>query len=564
MKLVTWNINGLRSMKGPIKPFLDGLDADIICFQETKITKDQIESDLALVDGYSSYFSFSQTRQGYSGVATYCKTNTTPFLAQEGLFDFAEKSAGNGAIMHYGDLSSKFSQERLYEVDKEGRTIITQHEFYDSAKKRNEKLTVINVYCPRADPEKPERQVFKMDFYNMLETRANAILNSGRHVIICGDINTSHRRIDHCDPNDPELFYDNPCREWMDGILYNKGDYSALIHLNLNSIQTEFCEGFENIKNVLCEKDSSTDGTESNTEEFTQQNLKQDSENIDICNNNRAKFIDTFRYFFPHRKNAFTCWNTMKSCRETNYGTRIDYILANSEFHINYVKNCDILPEIYGSDHCPVKADINVTMIPASKCPPCCTKYMTEFGGRQQTLSSFFSQKAKSKFDDEQLCQSPVKTVVSSSLKTSTQKLSKSSVSNSKKRKHENSSNTVSKQTKLHFFTQNKSSKSKVNMEINTKKSANTLSLSQEKLEFMPKIDKSFTTKSSTEVSNFWKSVLKGPEPPPLCKGHNEPCFLRTVKKEGPNLGKQFYCCRRPDGHKTNPEARCSFFQWKT
>jgi len=67
--------------------------------------------------------------------------------------------------------------------------------------------------------------------------------------------------------------------------------------------------------------------------------------------------------------------------------------------------------------------------------------------------------------------------------------------------------------------------------------------------------DKSKTTK--------WKGIFKGPEPVPKCSGHNEPCILQTVKKEGPNIGRQFYCCKRPSGHATNKEARCKFFKWK-
>lgn len=560
MKLVTWNINGLRSIKEPIKSFLDKLEADIICFQETKVTKDQIESELALVDGYSSYFSFSQTRQGYSGVATYCNAKSTPVRAQEGLFNFAEKSAGIGVIGHYGDLMSIFAEDRLHELDKEGRTVITQHKYFDSSSNKNENCTIINVYCPRADPEKPERQVFKMDFYKVLQERANGILKSGSHVIICGDINTSHRRIDHCNPDDPESFYENPCREWMDGILFNKGDYSALkmvdipcsfskcSEVNIPGSYDLICDDLDTGVNKNCDK-----GNE--VPEIDVNNLQKSNHN-----NNCADFVDTFRFFFPNRKEAFTCWNTMKSCRETNYGTRIDYIFANSDFHVKHIKMCDILPEVYGSDHCPVKAVIEIDMIPETKCPPCCTKYMPEFGGRQQTLSKFFSRSDKS---SQQVN-------LQEKSKTSTSVFfSKPSLSNTRKRKIEKGKTNESKtkQTKLSFF--NKYSSARVETDSKTAGFKPRLINSfvnqkaNPKLEFMPKIEKNASKKASNETSKFWKSVLKGPEPPPLCTGHDEPCFLRTVKKEGPNMGKEFYCCRRPEGHKTNPEARCPFFQWK-
>ncbi|KAK4793499.1 hypothetical protein SAY86_023934 [Trapa natans] len=48
----------------------------------------------------------------------------------------------------------------------------------------------------------------------------------------------------------------------------------------------------------------------------------------------------------------------------------------------------------------------------------------------------------------------------------------------------------------------------------------------------------------------------------PLCKGHNEPCVSRIVKKAGPNLGRRFYTCARAEGPSSNPEANCGFFKW--
>lgn len=66
-------------------------------------------------------------------------------------------------------------------------------------------FAVINVYCPRVDPEKPERRTFKIRFYEMVRQRAAAIRATGSHVVILGDINTSHKQIDHCDPDETEV-----------------------------------------------------------------------------------------------------------------------------------------------------------------------------------------------------------------------------------------------------------------------------------------------------------------------------------------------------------------------
>ncbi|KAG9331159.1 hypothetical protein JZ751_019951 [Albula glossodonta] len=101
MKVVTWNINGIRTFKGGIKKALDLFDADIVCFQETKVTRDLLDERTAIVDGYNSYFSFSRGRSGYSGVATFCKDGAMPVAAEEGLTGLLTNHSN--AVGCYGD-----------------------------------------------------------------------------------------------------------------------------------------------------------------------------------------------------------------------------------------------------------------------------------------------------------------------------------------------------------------------------------------------------------------------------------------------------------------------------
>ena len=163
MKLLTWNINGLRATtfsgnfadarpdpvgekltattatttaiateaakdKQTIKPtfktlasILSHLGADIVCFQEVKTPRDQLEESLALVPGFTSFFTFCQKRKNaaYSGVATFCRNSCLPFKVEEGLSDVLRNSASTTtttsseeSIGHYGDLSG-FSREEL-------------------------------------------------------------------------------------------------------------------------------------------------------------------------------------------------------------------------------------------------------------------------------------------------------------------------------------------------------------------------------------------------------------------------------------------------------------------
>eukprot|EP01083_Nonionella_stella_P262288 892026_1 len=112
MRIVSWNINGIRSLIGQtpstdssqpwkqfksagarLKAVLDYLEADIICLQETKITRDRLDHDLAHVDGYSGYYSLCRTRGGYSGVVTFCrKSSWKPTATQCANSSFASNS----------------------------------------------------------------------------------------------------------------------------------------------------------------------------------------------------------------------------------------------------------------------------------------------------------------------------------------------------------------------------------------------------------------------------------------------------------------------------------------
>ncbi len=69
-------------------------------------------------------------------------------------------------------------------------------------------------------------------------------------------------------------------------------------------------------------------------------------------------FIDTFRFFYPDKKDSYSWWSYRAGAREKNVGWRIDYFLVSSSF-IPHVKSAGILHEIQGSDHCPVEIRLN-------------------------------------------------------------------------------------------------------------------------------------------------------------------------------------------------------------
>jgi len=480
LKILTWNINGVRSLEN-FEDVLQQSEADIICVQETKVTRDMLTESVACIPGFTSYYGFSRRRAGYSGVATYCRSSCTPCQAEEGL---AGVSGGGDSIGGTEALKQEFTSEEIKNIDAEGRCVITRHKVNHTEKVKEQWLVVINVYCPRADPERIDRAKFKLQFYKALDIRANSLRKSGDFVVVVGDVNTSHKEIDHCDPY--EEFGDHPGRRFLNHFLH--------------------CDTID-----ICE----------NKQEQEEPCEEWQAVHVDV---EEKQFVDTFRIFHPNRKLAFTCWNTRLNCRSTNYGTRIDYIFCSLNMS-SYISNCDIQPEVLGSDHCPVLAHFKLKIIPPLKPPNWCTKYFREFSGKQVKLSEYFIKGVKS--DD----------LLKRKLETTTE-VSKKTKTEGKK--------------KITSFFLPKESKIEATQEpslVKTEEFRENLTMSQNKT-------------NNVEAKNAWGTLFKPPLPAPLCTKHKEEALRRKVLKKGPNTGREFWVCRRGEGRADDPEARCDFFKW--
>ena len=163
MKLVSWNVNGIRAAVK--KGFIDWLkdeSPDICCIQETKAHVDQLSSEILEDHGYKVYW-HSGIRRGYSGVATFCKEE--PLYVQEGI--------------------------GIEKYDCEGRVLITEHENF----------LLYNIYFPNGQKDEI-RLKYKLDFYKDLLPIINDQVESGNNVIVSGDWNTAHKPIDLARPKD--------------------------------------------------------------------------------------------------------------------------------------------------------------------------------------------------------------------------------------------------------------------------------------------------------------------------------------------------------------------------
>ncbi len=252
MKIISWNVNGIRAVQNKgFAETLAHLDADCILLQETKAQAEQIDKALEHIDHYHIYSNCAE-RKGYSGVTIMSRHEPLQIIHDIG----------------------------IAEHDQEGRVIVAEFEqFY-----------VLDVYVPNSGEELARlgyRQTWDTEFLAYCQQ-----LQSKKPLIACGDFNVAHQPIDIARPK----------------ANYNKSSGYTQVEI----------DGFSRFLD--------------------------------------AGFVDTFRHLHPDNV-AYSWWSFRANARVKNIGWRIDYVLTSQSL-ANKVKQAFILPEITGSDHCPVGIEI--------------------------------------------------------------------------------------------------------------------------------------------------------------------------------------------------------------
>jgi len=181
MRLISWNVNGLRAAaKNGLKDWMESQSPDILCLQETKAHREQVPSEITGMKQYYQYYS-QPVKKGYSGVAVFCKEQPLDVR-----YDF-----------HEG-------------FDDEGRLI--EAEFSN--------FVLLNVYFPNGKASS-ERLSYKMEFYRAFQNHCADLRRQGKSLVICGDVNTAHQEIDLARPKENEGIsgFLPQERRWMDEFL---------------------------------------------------------------------------------------------------------------------------------------------------------------------------------------------------------------------------------------------------------------------------------------------------------------------------------------------------------
>lgn len=160
MKLVSWNVNGIRAAVGKgFYDFFKDIDADIFSSQETKLQENQVDDELKKIREYQ-YWNYAE-KKGYSGTACFCKEK--PISVTYGL--------------------------GIDEHDKEGRIITLEYD----------KFYLVNCYTPNS-----KRELERLDYRMIWEDEIREYLKKldlVKPVIYCGDLNVAHNEIDLKNPS---------------------------------------------------------------------------------------------------------------------------------------------------------------------------------------------------------------------------------------------------------------------------------------------------------------------------------------------------------------------------
>ncbi len=195
MRLISWNVNGIRALhkKGAWQSVF-ALQPDVFFLQEIKALPEEMPDDVCAPEGYFPFFSNPKEKKGYSGTAIFTK----------------QKPSEVKTDFQIGPLDG---EGRIIEID------------FGS-------LALLNIYFPNGGMG-PERLAYKLSFYDAFLAYVLQLRKEGKSVIFGGDVNTAHEEIDLARPkeNEANTGFLPEERAWIDEVIAN-GFVDTFRHIN--------------------------------------------------------------------------------------------------------------------------------------------------------------------------------------------------------------------------------------------------------------------------------------------------------------------------------------------
>lgn len=538
IRYITFNVNSIKTLfnyhpwnqlNNSVDGLLSCINGDIVSLQELKVPPNGLQQ-LGVLNHYRAFVLIPKSKKGYSGVGLYIrvpnehdkpqvKQNLAVMKAEEGITGmltdpsskkaYCESSESIGGYLsedQIKEVDSNYSE--LSEVDSEGRCVVVELANGN---------VIFSLYCPANSTQTSEGQDFRIRFLKILFLRSMNLKLMGKNVIIMGDINVSPDLIDNAEAINlltKNKIVDNNIRDG--GVEFEKANLEA-------------CLAFR------------SDGSH---RRLLNMYLKPTMAGVPP---EKTYFLhDTTRHYQNRQTELYTVWNTQTNSRQSNYGSRIDLIMVSNENQLKVVSKAGILPFLFGSDHCPVFTDFDVSKDHPIDLPKC---NKLHFEARNyfklvehRDISSMFSALSKKRIE------SPNSLDDSSLVNEKKQKSLQLKKLNYVSRKATNSS----QKSINSFFFGNKPAK---NEDLNVKINCASQSSSYEGTS---------SNKTGVVVNSIADIASKLYNDPPMCL-HNEPTILKTSYTPS-TKGKKFWCCGRNAKGKSTEfgEHRCNFFAWAT
>lgn len=222
MRIVTWNVNGIRRIhkdlvrQGKAASFLDilhYLEGDIICIQELKSERATFDPVYVNLPGWRSYFSFPVDKKAYSGVAIYVKDRFLPLKVETAICGPAyDQFFALDDPTLIGGYPTQVSVVEARQIDREGRAVVLEFGGF----------ILIGTYCP-AGAESDDRVAYRQLWWRALDERCRNLVSAGREIVLTGDLNTHCHPIDMVDADVKEYTYEKlgPVGKTFLGLLHD-------------------------------------------------------------------------------------------------------------------------------------------------------------------------------------------------------------------------------------------------------------------------------------------------------------------------------------------------------
>jgi exodeoxyribonuclease-3 len=328
LKIVSWNINGFRAaIKKGFYDKIKDINPDIFCLQEIK-AEDTIMQELYQKYLKENNFKKEKDQENHLFEANLEKNTQKIYLQNWSSCTLKKGYSGVliGVLQNSKTVQNlSFEKTGQEEIDNEGRILIAKFEIKNS---KNLKIALINGYYPQGGRGQ-YRIDYKLQFYSKIYEISEQLQKDGYKIILTGDFNTTVIDID--------LARAKENKQTTGCLPEERLALSWLLNLSPELFQEYQDRGFF-VENFQASPD-------------LYQKLKKTRENKSL------NLIDGFRYFYPEQKDKYTYWDQITRARDRNVGWRIDMFLIDPDLK-EYLKDCQILDHIMGSDHCPICLDL--------------------------------------------------------------------------------------------------------------------------------------------------------------------------------------------------------------